>query len=107
MSPIAAVSEAGIAARAAAASATPSRLPVSEQHDLQHVGGQHLAGRRAQAQDRDAADLLADEHPRDAPHADAAEDDDDEADQAEIVPGALEILADLVLVARYERTLTN
>ena len=76
------------ARRAASADAQrAARQP--EKHDLQHVGRQHLARRRAHAlEDRDAADLLADEHARDAPHADAAEHEDDEADQAQVVLGA-------------------
>ncbi len=48
-------------------------------------------------QDRDAADLLPDEHARDARHADAAEDDDDQADQAQVVLRPGQVLAHLVL----------
>ncbi len=69
-----------------------------EQGHLQHVGGQHLAGRRAEAlQNRDAADLLAHEHARDAPDADPAQHDDDEPDETQEVLGALEAVADPVL----------
>ena len=94
-----AVSDAGIARIAAAARPTPMQASGQrQQRDLQHVGRQDLRGRRADAlQDRHAADLLPDEHPRHAPDADAAEHDDDEADEAEEVLGALQALADLIL----------
>ena len=46
---------------------------------------------------RNALDLLPDEHARDARHGDAAEHDDDEADEAEIIFRALEVFADLLL----------
>ena len=68
------------------ASATPSRLPASaEQRDLQRRRrASTCARRRAEAlEDRDAPDLLAHEHARHAPDADAAEHDDDEADEAQ------------------------
>ena len=69
----------------------------AEEHHLQHVRGQHLPRGRAQAlQDRDAADLLPDEHARHAPDADAAEHEDHEADQTEVVLGAHQIVADLI-----------
>ena len=72
----------------------------AQQRDLQHIRREHLPGRRADAlQDRDAADLLPHEHARDAPHADAAEHHDDEADQAQIVLGPLQVFADLILGA--------
>ena len=75
----------------------------AEHHDLQHVGREHLAGRRADAlQDRDALDLLADEHACHAPDADAAEHEDHEADETQIVLRAQEVLADLIL-GRAER----
>ena len=54
-------------------------------------------GRAHALQDGDAPDLLLDEHARDAPHADAAEHDHDEADQAQVVLGAEQVLADVVL----------
>ena len=41
--------------------------------------------------------FCCDEDARDARHADAAENDDDEADEAQVVLGALEVLADLVV----------
>ncbi len=53
-------------------------------------------------QHRDAADLLEDEHARHARHRDAAEDDDHQADQAQIVLRPVEVSADLV-VGRAER----
>ena len=74
----------------ARASADAQHAPGQPEHDdLQHVGGEHLPRRRADAlQDRDALDLLPHEHARDAPHADAAEHEDHEADQAQVVLGA-------------------
>ena len=60
------------------------------------------AARADALQHGDAADLLEDEDARDARHGDAAEDDDDQADHAEVVLGAIEVLADLV-VGRAER----
>ncbi len=69
----------------------------SEQCHLQDIRREHLRGRRTDAfQDRNAADLLPDEHARDAPHADAAEHDDHEPDEAEEVLRALQALADPV-----------
>ena len=56
------------------------------------------AASRADAfQDGDAAHLLQDEHARDARHRDAAENHDDQADQAQVVLGAIEVPADLIL----------
>ncbi len=75
----------------------------AERHHLQDVDGDDLAAARAEAlQDGDAADLLQDEDARDARHRDAAEDHDDQADQAQVVLGAIEIAADLIL-GRAER----
>jgi hypothetical protein len=69
-----------------------------EQHDLRDVGRQDLPGGCADAlQDRDALDLLLHEHAGDAPHADAPEHDHDEADQAEVILRAQQVLADVVL----------
>ncbi len=83
----------------AAARATPSRLPaVASSTTCRTYVRQHFGGRGAEAlEDGDAAHLLPDEDPRHAPDADAAEHDDDEADQAEVVLGPLEVLADLIL----------
>ena len=80
----------GISRIAAAARATPSQAAGQpEQRDLQHVDREDLRGGRAEAlEDRDAPDLLPDEDARHAPHADAAEHDDDEADEAQVVLGA-------------------
>ena len=70
----------------------------SEQGDLHHVDGQHARGRRSQAlQDGGAAKSLLHEDPRDAPDTDAAENDDDESDQAEVVLGPREVALDPVL----------
>src|SRR5207245_4768615 len=61
--------------------------------------GEGLAAPRADAvQDGDAAKFLQDEHARDARHGDAAENDDDEADQTQIVLSPIEVAADLVLI---------
>ena len=68
----------------------------AERHHLQEVDGDDLAAARAEAfQHGDAAHLLQDEDARDARHRDAAEDDDDQADQAQVVLGAIEVAADL------------
>ena len=57
--------------------------------------------RRAKAlEDRDALDLLAHEDAGHAPHADAAEHDDHEADEAQVVLGADEVVADVVFEQR-------
>ena len=77
---------------------TPSALPVSPsmQH-LRHVGGEHLPGRRPDAlEDRDAPDLLLDEHARDAPDADPAEHDDHETDEAQVILRPRHVFADVV-----------
>ena len=81
------------------ASATPMRLPSkSERQRLQEVHGKNLPARPADAfHDGDALDLLPHEHTRHARHGDAAEHDDHETDEAEIVFRALEVLADLFL----------
>ena len=56
----------------------------------------------------DAAHLLQDEDAGDARDRDAAEDHDDQPDQAQVVLGALEVPADVVVIlARYDRALTN
>ncbi len=69
----------------------------AQRDDLRHVDGQQLTRPAAEAlQDGDAAELLLHEHARDARHANAAEDHDDEADQTEIVFGAFEVFADIV-----------
>ena len=47
-------------------------------------------------QDRNAAHLLQDEHAGDARDRDTAEDHDDQADEAQVVLGALEVAADLI-----------
>ena len=71
----------------------------AERQDLQQVDGDDLHGSRADALEHgDAADLLQDEHARDARDGDAAEDDDDQPDQAQVVLGAIEVPADLVVV---------
>ena len=68
-----------------------------ERHHLQDVDRDDLAAASADAfQDGDAADLLEDEHARHARHRDAAEDDDDQPDEAEIVLGAIEVPSDLI-----------
>ena len=72
-----------------------SREP--EQHHLQDVGRQDLLRRRPDAlQDRDALDLLAHEHACDAPHADPAENEYDEADEAQVILGAGQVIANLI-----------
>ena len=56
-------------------------------------------GRAAKAlQDGDTAHLLLDEHPRHARDADAAEDQDDQPHQAQVVLGTCEVLADAVRI---------
>ena len=75
-----------------------------ERHHLQDVDRDDLAAARAEALEHgDAADLLQDEHARDARHRDAAEDHDDQADEAQVVLRAIEIAADLIL-GRPERS---
>ena len=85
-----AVSDAGIIRIATAASSDADQAAgQAEQRHLRDVGRQHLRRGRADAlQDRDALDLLPHEDARHAPHADAAEHDDDEADEAQVVLGA-------------------
>ena len=75
------------------------RLPSNaERQRLEQIHRQNLAARAADTfHDRDALDLLPHEHARHARHGDAAEHDDDEADEAQIVFGALEVFADLLL----------
>ena len=69
----------------------------AERHHLQDVDRDDLPAACADAlQHRDAAHLLQDEHAGDARHRDAAEDHDDQADEAQVVLGALEIAADLI-----------
>ena len=75
----------------------------AERHHLQQVHGDDLAAARAEALEHgNAANLLLDEHAHDARHGDAAEDDDDQADEAQVVLGAVEVAPDLV-VARLVR----
>ena len=73
--------------RPTAASATPSSAAAGrEPEHLQHVRREHAPRRRAEAlQNRDAPDLLLHDDARDAPDADAAEHDDREADEAQVV----------------------
>ena len=72
------------------ASATPSGAPGEpQQQHLRHIDREHLArGAPDALQDGDAADLLLHEHPRDARDADAAEDEDHQAHEAQVVLGA-------------------
>ena len=68
-----------------------------QQQHLQHVGRQHLPRGRPQAlEDRDAPELLPDEHARHAPHADAAEDHHDEAHEAQVVLGETQVASDAI-----------
>jgi hypothetical protein len=68
-----------------------------DQH-LQDVHRDDLRAARTDAfENGNAADFLQDEHPGDARHRDAAQDDDDEPHQAQVILGAIEIAADLVL----------
>ena len=68
------------------------RLPTRPSHDLHHVDRQHSGGAGAQALEHgDGLQLLLDEHPHHAPHADAAQHDDHQADQAQVVLGALAV----------------
>ena len=72
----------------------------AKRHHLQHVDADDLPAAGADAlEHRNAADLLVHEDPRDARHGDPAENHDHEADHAEIVLGALEVSADLVVGA--------
>ena len=89
--PIGARTDAGIDATKQAAG---GREP---QHQ-QHVGSEHLPGRRAEAlEDRNAPHLLLHHDAGHTPNADAAEDHDREADQAEIVLRHREIAAEPIL----------
>ncbi len=75
-----------------------------QRHHLQDVDRDDLPTARAKAlQDRDATYLLQDEHTRHARDRDPAENDDDQADQAQVVLGAIEVAPDLVL-GRSERS---
>ena len=70
----------------------------AEEDHLQHVNRDDLPAPRADAlQDRDAANLLEDEHTGYARHRDAAEDHDHQPDETQIILGAIEIAADLIL----------
>ncbi len=70
----------------------------TERQHLQQVDADDLPAARADAlQHGDAAHLLEHEDARDARHRDAAENHDDQADQAQIVLGAIEVPADLVV----------
>ena len=72
----------------------------AERHHLQHVDADDLPAAGADALEHgNAADLLVHEDPRDARHRDPAENHDHQADHAEIVLGALEVPADLVVGA--------
>ena len=79
--------------------ATPRHAAGEAEHAAPgHVDRQHVADEAPDAlQDGDAAHLLLHEHARHARDADAAENQHDEADQAQVVLGPLEILADVVL----------
>ena len=71
-----------------------------QRQHLQHVDAEDLRRARADAlEHRDALELLLDEDASDTRHADAAEDQHDEADQAQVVLGPLEVLADVALGA--------
>ena len=95
----------GIAAIAARAMTTPEKAArQAERHDLQHVDGDDLTARGAETlQHGDAPDLLQHEDTGDARHRDAAEDDDDQADEAEVVLRPIEIPPDRI-VGRTVRT---
>ena len=65
----------------------------AQQHDLRQVDRQHLSRAAADAlEDGDAPDLLLNEHARHARDADAAQNEDDQSHEAEIVLGAREVL---------------
>ena len=87
----------------------PHQAPAESQgHHLHEVHGDDLPGAGADAfQHGDALQLLIDEYPRHAGHADAAEHDDHQPDETEIVLGALQILADLVLGRAERARVTN
>ena len=70
----------------------------SEDQHLGDVDGQQLRRPRTDALEHgDALDLLLDEDAGHAGDANAAEDDDDQADEAQVVLRAREVLADVVL----------
>ena len=79
--------------------ADPEQGPAQpQQGHLHHVDGQHAGVRGPEAlQDGGAAEPLLHEYPGHAPDADAAQDDDDEADEAEIVLRPREVALDAVL----------
>ena len=83
----------------------------AEHRHLRDIDGEQLRRSRAEAlQHRDALHLLLHEHAGDARHADAAEDHDHEADQAQVILGAGEFLADVVfggLVGAHARELVG
>src|SRR5207245_205554 len=70
----------------------------TEAQHLQDVDADDLPAVGADAlEDGDAAHLLQNEHARDAGHRDAAENDDDQADEAQVVFRAVEVATDLIL----------
>ena len=70
----------------------------AQRQRLEEIDAENLTARATDAlHDRDALDLLPHEHARHARHRDAAEHDNHETDQAEIIFGALEVFADLFL----------
>ncbi len=72
----------------------------AEQQHLRQIHREHLAGRRADTlQDGDAAHLLLHEHAGHAGDANAAENQDDETDQAQIVLSARQVVSHPVLAA--------
>ncbi len=72
----------------------------AEQQNLGHVDGEHLSRAAPDAlENGDAPHLLLDEHARDARHADAAENQHDQADEAQVVLGPRQVLTHLVLGA--------
>ena len=93
-----AASDAGIARMPAPASATPIRLPASPSSTTCNTYVASTCAVDAPTHLRIATLRIfcLHEHAGDAPDADPAEHDDDEADQAEEVLGALQVLADLI-----------
>ena len=70
-----------------------------KRHHLQQIDGDNLAVASAHTfQDGDALDFLKHEHPDDARHCNAAEDDNHQADKAEVILRAIEIAAHLIVV---------
>ena len=70
----------------------------AEHHDLEHVDRHDLAARGAGTfQHRDAVHLLQHEDARHARHGNAAQDDDDQADHAEVVLRPIEVAADFIV----------